>query len=248
MTRERRLATYEQVTALHARGLSTVAIGRQTGVSRATIIRWLRAEGFPERRPATPRRTSLDAQAAYLRQRWSDGCHNATRLWRELRAQHGFRGGVSTVRDWISAHVRGGEPRVPDAAAPRTAHPSRRRTAWLLTKAVDTLTDDERAYADAVCVACPAPATVRTLAAEFRRLLLTKDVNALNPGLAAAEQSELRSLATGLRRDHDAVLAAICFRWSNGQVDGQVNRLKLIRRTMFGRASYPLLRRRVLAA
>lgn len=73
-------------------------------------------------------------------------------------------------------------------------------------------------------------------------------MNALGPWLAAAEQSELRTLAVGLRRDYDAVLAAVCFRWSNGQVEGQVNRLKLIKRTMYGRASYPLLRRRVLAA
>lgn len=247
-TRERRLAKYEQVTALHTRGLSVVGISRQTGVSRATITRWLRAESFPERRPATPGHSSVDAHAEYLRQHWADGCHNATRLWRDLRAQHGFRGSVSTVRDWIYQHVRGRERRVPDAAAQRTAHPSPRRAAWLLTKAADALTDDERAYADAVCAACPALATVRTLAADFRRLLLTKDVNALTPWLAAAEQSELRSLAVGLRRDHDAVLAAICFRWSNGQVEGQVNRLKLIKRTMYGRASYPLLRRRVLAA
>jgi transposase len=247
-TRERRLAKYEQVTALHACGLCVVAINRQTGVSRATITRWLRAERFPERRPATQRSTTLDAHAAYLRQRWAEGCHNATRLWRELRAQHGFHGGVSTVRDWIAQHVRGRARGVPDAAPPRMAHPSPRRAAWLLTKAADALTDEERAYTDAVCTACPALATVRALAADFRRMLTTKDVNALHPWLAAAERSDLRSLAVGLRRDHDAVLAAICFRWSNGQVEGQVNRLKLIKRTMYGRASYSLLRRRILAA
>jgi len=79
-------------------------------------------------------------------------------------------------------------------------------------------------------------------------MLRMRDVNALGPWLAAAEQSELRPLAVGLRRDRDAVLAAVCFRWSNGQVEGQVNRLKLVKRSMYGRASFPLLRRRVLAA
>lgn len=90
--------------------------------------------------------------------------------------------------------------------------------------------------------------TVRTLAADFRRMLVEHEVNALVPWLATAEQCELRSLAAGLRRDQDGVLAAVCFRWSNGQVEGQVNRLKLIERTMYGHASYPILRRRVLAA
>jgi len=79
-------------------------------------------------------------------------------------------------------------------------------------------------------------------------MLDTHDPNALVPWLDSAECSELRSLAAGLRRDRDAVLAAILFRWNNGQVEGQVNRLKLIKRTMYGKAGFQLLRRRVLAA
>lgn len=152
------------------------------------------------------------------------------------------------MHDWVFDHLRGRQLRVPDATAPRTAHPSPRRAAWVLTKGTDTLTEAERSYADAVCAACPALGTVRTLATDFRRMLVEHDANALTPWLAAAEQSELRTLALGLRRDQDAVLAAVCFRWSNGQVEDQVNRLKLIKRTMYRRASYPLLRRRVLAA
>lgn len=137
---------------------------------------------------------------------------------------------------------------MPDAALPWTAHPSPRRAAWLFTKLPNALTEPERRYVDAACAACPGLATVRALAAGFRAMLATKDVTALMPWLAGGEHSELRALAAGLRRDRDAVLAAVCFRWSNGQVEGQVNRLKLIKRTMYGRASYPLLRRRVLAA
>ena len=96
--------------------------------------------------------------------------------------------------------------------------------------------------------ACPALARARTLASEFVRLLKRKDPNALDSWLAAAEASELRSFVAGLRRDYDAVLAAVLFTWSNGQVEGQVNRLKLLKRTMYGRASFALLRKRVLRA
>jgi transposase len=248
-TRERRLARYEQVLALHRQGLSHLAIERRTGVSRHTIIRWLAAGHFPERRARAARPTQLTPHAAYLRERWEAGCHNATCLWRELRDHRGFRGGASAVRDWVTAHLRGGERRgAPDATRPRTAHPSPRRAAWLWCTAAEALSAPERAYVDAVCAACPALAQVRRLASGFRAMLATRDVNALAPWLAAAERSELRALAAGLRRDRDAVLAAVCFRWSNGQVEGQVNRLKLVKRSMYGRASFPLLRRRVLAA
>jgi transposase len=248
-TRERRQARYEQVVSLHARGLSQLAIRRLVGVSRGTVIRWLTCGRFPERRPRSPRPTTLSEHAAYLRMRWAEGCHNASRLWRELRATRNFRGGQTTVRDWIQQHLRAGAPA--DAMPPPRHRPPRgspRQTAWLLSAPADRLTESERAYLDALSQACPAIAMARALAAEFRRILREHDVNAFMPWLAAAEQSDLRSLATGLRRDRDAVLAAILLRWSNGPVEGHVHRLKLIKRTMYGRAGFPLLRQRVLAA
>jgi transposase len=189
----------------------------------------------------------VDEHAEYLRRRWAEGCHNATRLCRELRESQGYRGSVSTVREWSSVHVRGREPRKSDATLPRAAHPSPRRSAWLSTEAPNDLTGPEKLYVSAVCDACPELHVVQVLAAEFQRMLREKDVNALGPWLESAKESELRRLAVELERDRDVVLAAICFEWSNGQTEGQVNRLKLVKRTMYGRASFELLRRRVLA-
>lgn len=246
--RARRRTRYEQVVALWAQGLSKLAIARRTGVSRHTIIAWLGVGHFPERRQRVPRPTQLTPHAAYLRTRWDAGCHNASRLWRELRDERGFRGGLSTVREWILVHLRGGAPRVPAAHLAQVAHPSPRRAAWLWCTPPEALQASEAAYVDAVCAASPALAEVRRLATAFRAMFATRDANALGPWLAAAEQSDLRSLAMSLRRDRDAVLAAVLFPWSNGQVEGQVNRLKLVKRTMYGRAGFALLRRRVLAA
>jgi transposase len=246
--RQRRLAKYHEVVALEEKGLSQTAISRTAGISRATVVRWLRSDGFPERRLSTHRPSVLDEHAEYLRRRWAEGCHNATRLCRELRESQGYRGSVSTLREWISVHVRDQEPRKSDATLPRTAHPSPRRSAWLFTKAADDLTEPEKLYVNAVCEACPELHVVQVLAAEFQRMLREKDVNALGPWLEAAKESDLRRLAVGLEHDRDAVLAAICFDWSNGQTEGQVNRLKLVKRTMYGRAGFELLRRRVLAA
>ncbi len=225
-----------------------MAIWRRTGVSRHTIIRWLAAGHFPERRDRAPRPTLITPHAAYLRARWDAGCRDASRLWRELRATRGFAGGLTTVAAWVLTHLRGGAPRVPDAALPRTAHPSRRRAAWLWCKADAALTAPERAYVDAVCAASPPLAAVRRLAADFRALLSGGDAAAVGPWLAAAQASELRQLALSLWRDRAAVEAAAALPWSNGQVEGQVNRLKLVKRTMYGRAGFALLRRRVLAA
>jgi transposase len=99
-----------------------------------------------------------------------------------------------------------------------------------------------------VCAKCPAVAHARTLADRFVRMLQERDAHALGPWIAAAEQSELRAFAAGIRRDRDAVLAAVLFQWSNGQVEGHIHRLKLLKRAMFGRASFELLRKRVLGA
>jgi len=244
--RARRQSRYDEMIALRTGGASVAAIHRAVGLSRKTITRWLSAGAFPERQPAVRRQTSLTPHAAYLTERWHAGCHNVTELWRELRDGRGFHGGLTTVAEWARGHLRGTTAR--EDSSVLTARPSSRRAAWLLTAPSEQLKAPEVRYVEALCAASPALASVHTLAMAFRRMLKEHDPNALTPWLDAAEGSELRSVAAGLRRDKDAVLAAILFRWSNGQVEGQVNRLKLIKRTMYGRASFALLRRRVLAA
>ena len=66
--------------------------------------------------------------------------------------------------------------------------------------------------------------------------------------MTSAKGTTLDAFARGIKRDHDAVLAAFVEPWSTGPVEGQINRLKLLKRTMYGRAKFDLLRRRVLAA
>jgi transposase len=99
-----------------------------------------------------------------------------------------------------------------------------------------------------LCEQCPALGRTRTLATEFAQLCRARDPNVLAPWLAAARGSEFQSFASGLERDRDAVLAALCFRWSTGQIEGQVHRLKVLKRSMYGRAKFDLLRKRVLHA
>jgi transposase len=263
--RARRLARYEQVVALGRAGLPATAIADAVGLDRRTVRRWLRAGRSPEReRLSRPRRRPLDAFAAFIAQRHDAGLENATALCAELR-DLGYGGSVGAVRAHLAdrrvarlpaaLEREGTTPgdvasgvtalRHPASAAPL---PSARKVAWLLWRADAELSTEDAALVATLCDRSPAVAACRALALEFRRLLRERDPGALRPWLAAAERSPLRGLAAGVRRDFDAVLAAACFRWSNGQVEGQVHRLKLVKRSMYGRASFDLLRRRVLGA
>ena len=99
-----------------------------------------------------------------------------------------------------------------------------------------------------VAKSSPELAAVRRLVHSFQDLFTTHDASGLAAWLGQANQSELRSFARGVARDRDAVLAALCFRWSNGPVEGHVNRLKLIKRQGYGRTGFALLRQRVRRA
>ena len=102
---------------------------------------------------------------------------------------------------------------------------------------------------DCLCAACPEIKTARTLVVEFFALVRESRADALESWLCSADASEITELqgfSSGLRRDLDAVVAGISLSWSNGVVEGNVNRLKFIKRRGYGRANFDLLRRRVL--
>jgi transposase len=247
--RARRLARYEQVRALHAAGRSDLAIARAVGLDRRTVHLFRSAPAFPER--AT--RPSASATApfhAYLRARVAAGCVNAVTLCREIVAQ-GYRGGTGMVRTFIAAL----RPTAIPPTVARSAPPSPEQTVWLLHHVErcsagrpHPISEREARYVTLLTTGETPIADAARLATAFRHLLKTRDLNALQPWLAAAEASPLARFARGLRRDGDAVLAALCFRWSQGPVEGHVHRLKSVKRTMYGRGSFELLRQRVLYA
>jgi transposase len=285
--RERRLARYREVLALHEQGASQCQIAANLGMGRRTIRRFLRADDFPERAPSPPRASALRPYEAYLHERWTAGCDNAFALWRELQAQ-GYTGAASTVRQFLArwrpapgrpgkkgprpllpllslaqTALPGAPPTAPASPTPplHVVHPySPRQTAWLLLRAqdeeqgihtarTDPLTNDERAYVTALRQTCPAVAQLQEVAGAFRMLVRRHDAPALARWLAQADQSpfpEIHGFAAGLRADRAAVEAGLTLLWSQGQVEGQVNRLKTLKRAMFGRAHFDLLRLRVL--
>ena len=248
--RAQRYARYEAVRALHTEGVSARQIAHRLGLARGTVDRFVRAEGFPERQARRPRPTLLTPYAAYLRQRWDAGCHNAAQLWREVREQ-GFMGERSTFRYHLARWRMADRRRVSNSGAPTARPVSVRQATWLLLKDPADLDPSERAYVEALGQRCPEAERAHTLAQSFGALVRTRDQAALAPWVEQAEQSgvaELRGFATGLRRDWAAVEAAMRLPWSNGQTEGQITKLKLLKRSAYGRASLELLTRRLVLA
>lgn len=257
--RDRRLARYQQVIALHQQSWSLTAISAHLRLSRPTVRKYVNVGTFPEW-PA--RRTQLSAgtvHASYLQARWNAGCRDATVLWQELRAR-GFTGSLRMVQRVIAgwrveparrgraAHISGPTP-VP--APPQLRPPSPHQAVWLLLRPIAALEPAQQMMRARLLAAAPEVQTALAILEEFRRLVRERDGAAWAGWLRAAETSpvrEVRSFAARLRADQAAIEAALAHEWSSGQVEGQVTKTKLVKRQMYGRAKFDLLRKRVLLA
>ena len=248
--RERRLDRYNQVLEMYSGGMSQAEICRATGMEKKTVRRFRCNSVFPERAKPQRRASQLDSFELYLRQRWKAGCHNATQLWNEIKSQ-GYLGQRGMVAQFVSKlRVQGTKYYRKLAARQKpTKLLSPRSVAMLLTKAPEALARAESVTLSSVLQHCPELNELHQLGQGFRRAFQLKSVETLKNWMDQALRSTfgvLHRFASGLRRDYDAVVAAVSLPWSNGQVEGQVHRLKLIKRQMYGRASFQLLRRRVL--
>ena len=249
----RRRANYDQAGTLHANGASVAQIARTVGISRMTVYRYLR-EGPPQRKRHSVhgRQRVLEPYEPYLLQRWNEGCRMATVLWREIRAQ-GFAYSLTNVQRFVAQLRRGGPP--PDdrpRTALATAHgPPPRLVASLVLRRPEQRTDEQRAYLALLRAEDGAIATAIDVAEDFLVMLRRREGERLAVWLeraAASAIGELERFAAKLRTDLAAVRAGLTLRHSNGQTEGHVTKLKLIKRQGYGRASVDLLRKRVLLA
>ncbi len=248
---QRRVQVHDEVMRLHQQGVPIRHIARDLALSRNTVRRWVRGEQPELHRP---RMHSLDPWRAVLERRWAEGCRNGARLWRDLR-NAGFKGGMRVVTEWANRQrLAAVEGQSGPAAIPAVQPPSRpaaypaRRAARMLTADLPSLADPDRAYVERLVALSPALAVARDLALRFGALVRARSADALTPWLADAGSSELQGFAAGLRQDEQAVRAALTLPWSSGQVEGQVTRLKLVKRQSYGRAKLDLLRARLVCA
>jgi len=244
---------FEEVLSLHAQGWSYRRIADHLHLDRRTVKRYVLARELPKRGASVLQTTStVLPYLGHITRRWNEGCQNGTQLWRELQAL-GYAGSYSSVRRAIK-HLRPGDGRrirPSESPAPSARTLSSRQAMWLLVRPEDQLSEQDKLARQVLCTAQPTIATATELANAFGCLLRSRDGAALDGWLADAKVSgvsELRQLALSLERDYGAVKAALELPYSNAQLEGQINRLKLIKRSAYGRAKFDLLRLRVLYA
>jgi transposase len=248
----KREALYEAVNERYKQGVYMRDIAREFNLSRPTVSRWVKSESLtPDARGRYKRKCLIDEYESYLRQRLADGCTNKSQLWREICRQ-GFTGSRSLVGKWIRQHCRPidepGPPLAPSKA--NVAVPSPTELSWLLMRSDDELDAEEERLVE-VLVIDTRLHELRQLAHQFIHMVRHRLSHQWSPWLASVQESavkELKNYAIGLKRDAAAVYAAIEQPWSNGTTEGNVNRLKFLKRQMYGRASFDLLRLRVLCA
>ena len=240
--RDVRKARYDALLALAASGLSLRAMARESGLSRNTVRKWLQTDQFPEH-AARPRRASvLDAYKAYIRERWIAGGVTGRTIYQAILAQ-GYTGKVSTFKAFVTTLRRDHQqrPAPPRLPSPRQiigwvcqppAARSEAGTLWLLR-----LGDAHGGVAQGLA-----------LAERFFAIVRDRQPALLAPWLHDAKQSSVRpfrTLAGSMERDATAIQAGLALRWSTGMVEGHINRLKYLKRQMFGRASLATLRKRL---
>ena len=259
--RARRYARYEEVRALHAIGLPITQIAERLDMSWTTARNFAYAETFPERAATKPRASQIDRFAPYLEGRWAAGCTNASQLWREVVTQ-GYTGTRKQVARWAE-HQRTtpattsptkDRPARPEQKArglgTSTRLPSPRALAWLLLHEPKQLDDADKLVLAHLCTD-PMVAEAHELAQAFRKMVRQRQpaqFDAWFERCTGAGATELQNFAVGMRREEAAIRAALSEPWSTGPVEGQITRLKSIKRQMYGRASLDVLRVRVLNA
>lgn len=254
---ERREAVFTQIHELHEQRWSFASIARMLGINKKTVVKYANTEPFPASR--NDRGHKLTPYLQFLQAQWRGGEHNIAHLYQVIRAQ-GYQGPETAVRNYLtSLREEVGPPRRGRRYAPpvsvqrrtqqRLALSSHRATALVLRRPED-LSEEDQYNLERIVSAYPQVASSCQLAQAFAKMVRDHDAAALDPWLLQAQTldiPELRRFATGITLDQKAVQATLMYSWSQGQVEGQIHRLKLLKRQSYGRAGFDLLRHRVLA-
>ncbi len=256
----RRRELHTQVWALHRQGWTAPAIAQQVGVSLRTVQRDLQSAAFAGRKRRSDLGDSgLNPYKRYLLARWNAGCHTAMRLFRELR-QRGYGGSYGVVAAYarrlrqaqgLPAGHRRPRQSLPAVAEPVCQPLTPRRATWLVLRRAAKRTEAEAQQLTQLHTQSAEVAEAIDLAQDFATLVRQRQPTQLDPWLTRATTSTLEALrrfATGLYEDYAAVKAGVTLPWSTSPVEGHINRLKMLKRQMFGRARLDLLSRRFVLA
>lgn len=240
---------YAAVQARHARGMGIRAITRELDLDRKTTRRFVQAHDVEELIAKTSSRYSLlDKYKPYLNQRWTGGHTNVSRLIAEIREQ-GYRGSAQTVYRHMRSFPAGRTTPATTVAPSSPAPPKIRHVTGWIMRDPQNLSDTECPRLQEILARCPELEATRRHVGGFASMIGDLGGDRL-PGWMDSVRADnlpaLHSFVTGLRRDLAAVTAGLTLPWSNGPTEGTVNKVKMLKRQMFGRAGFPLLRKRIL--
>jgi len=242
------VTTYEAIHTLHAQGTPVTTIAQQLGISRPTVYAYLRRTRPPS--PRSPQRSGqvLRPSMAYVIQRWREGCTDSMQLWRELRAL-GYSHSARTVSRFITRLRRASEagwaPETQTSPYTRPQGPSARAVSFTWVCPEAKRSQDAQLYVDQLRQVDQSIGHAYTLSQAFLALVRERRGDALVAWRTEAAASGIEALARfaqSLQEELAAVKAGLTLPWSNGPVEGHVNRLKLLKRQGYGRADVGLLR------
>jgi transposase len=255
-SRARKYALYMQVKALQSQGSNISQIARQLNISRHTVRKYRASDSFPESKSAR-QKSMLDPYVHYLHARWNEGCHSSQQLWQEIQAQ-GYPGSIRMVWLWVALRreplKRGRHPSrevtlfIPTAPTSLRVLPASRRLVWLFLVRTEDLNVTQQLLRQHLLQLSDIRRALE-LTERFLSLIRQRQIDALQPWIGdclASEISELVRFAQGLLQELPLIRAALEYPYSNGVTEGHVNRLKTIKRSMYGRANFDLLRLRIL--
>jgi transposase len=244
--RAERDVRYQQAVRLREQGRSIKQIASHLRISERTVRHWFARGVAPDTRPRRKRQSDFDPHASYVLKRWQDGEHNGTRLWEEIAAQ-GYPGSQRMVYRFLKT-LKKTEVNTP-ANTRCVLHYTSSAAVCLFLHHPDTLDESQRVDLAALRQAHPALETAYHLTQDFLQMVRKLEGERLDTWLADVQGSslpELHSFAHGVEQDKAAVQAGLTLPINNGQVEGHVTRVKLMKRLMYGRAGFALLRQRVL--
>jgi transposase len=257
---DRRQLLHERVWALHRHGWTLTAIAQHLGLSLRTVQRDLQTTTFPGRKQRSDcGRSLLDPYKTTLLERWNAGCPTARRLCEDLR-HRGYAGSYTLVAAYVrrlrqsqglAPGQRCSQPSLPSVTEPPCKPLTPRRATWLVLRRGEQRTDEEAQHLSLLRTQQAEVAEAIELAQDFAHLVRRRRAARLDAWLERATTSTVSAFqrfASGLKDDYAAIKAGITRRWSNGPVEGQINRLKMLKRQMFGRAGLDLLSRRFVLA
>lgn len=234
----------QQIKAMHSEGTSIRQIAQTFSMGRVTIRKYLRLDQAPRKNEG---KTNIQQFLGYIYRRMHDDKDiQVIQLWKEV-TEMGYNGSRSVfygrLKDYVQPKSRFKLPDLIDVSW----QPA--KVGIMLYQKEELLSPRDKKLLRGLIRKSAVLAMASKLTKEFRVMMETRQGDNLKDWVnkvQLSEVQELKGFAKSLLHDYQAVKNALTLKWSNGPVEGQINKLKTIKRQMYGRAGFDLLRKKVI--